>query len=54
MNATDIAQEWKAEQEAQGIVVTDLDYQQTLNAITYELQHRYDYDETDYDEPASE
>lgn len=53
-SATDIALEWKAEQEAQGIIVTDEDYQQTLNAITYELQHQYDLDQTDYDTTAGE
>ena len=49
-SATIMALEWKAEQEAQDIVVSDQDFQQTLAAISYELDHRndnYERDNTD-------
>lgn len=54
MTAYEHALQWKREQEAQGIFVTDEDFQQTLNAITYEIQHRHDYDERDNDPATSE
>lgn len=42
MTPLEMALEWAAEQDRE---ISPEELEQTINAITYELQHRHDYDE---------